>query len=434
MKMLIFVMVSFLSFLSIDAQEFQISEGGARDFTIDKRTQIVYMKDPLLGTIYEYDAKTEQTKISRFTSLPTFANKKHLAIYNDGTGTYFYDFEKDSTSHIDGVIAKSFIMFSPNDSAIVANDGENFYYYFFSRNEIHYTFSQNLVWESPPPSWSSDTTMMFRTIDHKSLVNINLFTSKIDTIFTTNMQEDIYWFNYEPGFEFITLSYPIEQDYSPKIRRYYLTTKKDTIVYDFDTENPTSHCKGSPFGFRSMKWSPDSKKFSFIGYFYTVSGSSVYCYFLDSNKTYLYGTCDEYGLKGNLEWLNNDTIIYADYTRYLIYGYDVVSPITSVVEEFNSSPTNIALQSYPNPFNSSTTIMIELPYQGNIRLKIYNVLGEIVKQAELGLINKGKYDFKWNGKNDNGNTVSTGLYIIQLESDVINKENQNAFLKILFIK
>lgn len=72
-------------------------------------------------------------------------------------------------------------------------------------------------------------------------------------------------------------------------------------------------------------------------------------------------------------------------------------------------------QNYPNPFNPSTKISFFLPIEKKISLKIYNELGQVVRTLindELYL--RGQHSLIWDGKNDSGKPVSSGMYIVQL--------------------
>jgi len=70
-------------------------------------------------------------------------------------------------------------------------------------------------------------------------------------------------------------------------------------------------------------------------------------------------------------------------------------------------------QNYPNPFNPSTTINFALPEDiSNVKLTIYNALGEKVAELVNGSLVAGKYQYQWNAKN-----VATGLYIYELRTD-----------------
>jgi len=67
-------------------------------------------------------------------------------------------------------------------------------------------------------------------------------------------------------------------------------------------------------------------------------------------------------------------------------------------------------QNYPNPFNPSTTIALDMPQKGEIELAIYNTKGQLVKKLHQGELLEGTHSFNWNGQDENGNAVSSGLY------------------------
>ena len=77
-------------------------------------------------------------------------------------------------------------------------------------------------------------------------------------------------------------------------------------------------------------------------------------------------------------------------------------------------PDKYALeQNYPNPFNPSTTIEFSLPENvKNVKLTIYNVLGQKITELVNTSLDAGKYVYQWNAKN-----VATGLYIYELRTD-----------------
>lgn len=72
------------------------------------------------------------------------------------------------------------------------------------------------------------------------------------------------------------------------------------------------------------------------------------------------------------------------------------------------------MQNYPNPFNPSTQIRYTLGHSGNISLDIYNVLGQRVRSLVNTIQQIGTYELEWDGKDDAGNTVSTGVYFYKL--------------------
>jgi len=77
-------------------------------------------------------------------------------------------------------------------------------------------------------------------------------------------------------------------------------------------------------------------------------------------------------------------------------------------------PTVYALeQNYPNPFNPSTVIEFSLPEDvSNVKLSIYNALGEKVAELVNTSLAAGRYSYQWDAKN-----VATGMYIYELRTD-----------------
>ncbi len=72
---------------------------------------------------------------------------------------------------------------------------------------------------------------------------------------------------------------------------------------------------------------------------------------------------------------------------------------------------------YPNPFNPETNISYSLPKsERQFSLVIYNSKGQKVKTLYQGLADKGKYNIAWNGKDDNGNIVSSGIYFYRMQT------------------
>ena len=74
------------------------------------------------------------------------------------------------------------------------------------------------------------------------------------------------------------------------------------------------------------------------------------------------------------------------------------------------------LQNAPNPFNPSTQIAYELAESAQVRLVIYNVLGQSVRVLAQEHQEEGYYQVRWDGRDALGRTVSTGLYIYKLEA------------------
>lgn len=72
------------------------------------------------------------------------------------------------------------------------------------------------------------------------------------------------------------------------------------------------------------------------------------------------------------------------------------------------------LKNYPNPFNPSTLISFYLQNQDKVNLTIYNTRGQLVKHYKADTYNPGWHEINWNGKNDQGKIVPSGLYFAKL--------------------
>ena len=72
-------------------------------------------------------------------------------------------------------------------------------------------------------------------------------------------------------------------------------------------------------------------------------------------------------------------------------------------------------QNYPNPFNPSTSIEYEVPEQGMVSVKVYNALGQEVRALFRGDQRAGKHTVRWDGRNNAGSTVSSGMYIYRID-------------------
>lgn len=102
--------------------------------------------------------------------------------------------------------------------------------------------------------------------------------------------------------------------------------------------------------------------------------------------------------------------------------------ITGVKEEkifSEANPVNFELlQNYPNPFNPSTKIRFALPEAGNVKLTIYNILGQQIAELVNDFRNVGTYEVDWNAAG-----LSSGMYIYRLESGSINITKKMSLLK-----
>ncbi|MCZ7602594.1 MAG: T9SS type A sorting domain-containing protein [Melioribacteraceae bacterium] len=86
-------------------------------------------------------------------------------------------------------------------------------------------------------------------------------------------------------------------------------------------------------------------------------------------------------------------------------------------------------QNYPNPFNPTTTINFDLAEKSNVELKIYSLNGELVKTILDQTINPGNHRITWDGTNQFGNSVSSGVYLYRLTTDKFIDSKQMILMK-----
>ena len=86
-------------------------------------------------------------------------------------------------------------------------------------------------------------------------------------------------------------------------------------------------------------------------------------------------------------------------------------------------------QNYPNPFNPSTTIQYELPVPTNVQLKIYDILGKEIKTVIKEFQQPGKKIYQWDGRDNRGRMVSSGVYFYQLQTNEFLQTKKLMLLK-----
>lgn len=87
------------------------------------------------------------------------------------------------------------------------------------------------------------------------------------------------------------------------------------------------------------------------------------------------------------------------------------------------------LQNYPNPFNPETSITFSLPVAGVVQLDIFNLLGQKVRTLVNGLREASVHTVQWNGKNDAGVQVPSGLYFYRIKAEGFTDTKRMLLLK-----
>jgi hypothetical protein len=91
--------------------------------------------------------------------------------------------------------------------------------------------------------------------------------------------------------------------------------------------------------------------------------------------------------------------------------------VTNVAEQTaNIIPMQYCLSSFPNPFNPSTTLRVAVPHDEEAEVAVFNILGQMVKTLFAGVLRSGIQQIRWEGLNDHGVPVSSGIYIARLKT------------------
>ena len=93
-------------------------------------------------------------------------------------------------------------------------------------------------------------------------------------------------------------------------------------------------------------------------------------------------------------------------------------------------PGEFALhQNFPNPFNPSTEIRFDLPEAGKVNLAIYNLMGQKIRTLSSGEMTPGYHAIVWDGTNDLGSQVATGMYFYAIQTSEFQATKKMLFMK-----
>ncbi|MBE0570728.1 MAG: T9SS type A sorting domain-containing protein [Ignavibacteriaceae bacterium] len=116
-------------------------------------------------------------------------------------------------------------------------------------------------------------------------------------------------------------------------------------------------------------------------------------------------------------------------------AYTESSPTSVENENDNSIPTEYTLyQNYPNPFNPTTRIDFALPTESNVKLVIYNILGQEVIQLVNNQMSAGNHSILWNANDVAGNQLTSGIYLYKLTVSGINGNEFQDIKKMILLK
>jgi hypothetical protein len=147
----------------------------------------------------------------------------------------------------------------------------------------------------------------------------------------------------------------------------------------------------------------------------------------------------QYKLPAGVYDVYAERVFYEDVIEYGIEVFDglftqIAIPMIEIVDvgdyEITKSEFLISnLSNFPNPFNPSTTISFNLKNSSNVKLIVYNVKGQKVKQLVSDQLLAGQHSIEWNGKDNNNKSVASGIYFYKISAG-----KSSAMKKMLLLK
>lgn len=165
------------------------------------------------------------------------------------------------------------------------------------------------------------------------------------------------------------------------------------------------------------------------------------------------GNAIDFDNDGNYEILvshqGNHANTTVNYVTWNGSGYDTTTTAVQndrnwmiAVYEFNGATISIEpvrliqpedyvlKQNYPNPFNGRTVISFTIPVTKPVSLKVYNEVGQLIKSLiDQEVIPEGSHRVAWDGTNNSGQAVASGIYFYKLEWNEYSISNQMSYLK-----
>jgi len=149
--------------------------------------------------------------------------------------------------------------------------------------------------------------------------------------------------------------------------------------------------------------------------YYNLTGENVAAVSVEDTQTGSKIFLTGFGFEGIINNNNRLSKSY-DLMARVLNWFDLDVTVTGTEDEDRLLPAEFTLeQNFPNPFNPSTMISFSLKEDADVNLVVYSLLGNKVTTIYSGRASIGRHQFEWNGKNDSGRAVASGIYLYRLE-------------------
>ncbi|MCF7794558.1 MAG: choice-of-anchor L domain-containing protein [Candidatus Cloacimonetes bacterium] len=140
---------------------------------------------------------------------------------------------------------------------------------------------------------------------------------------------------------------------------------------------------------------------------YDIENATDSTFVITENETGRYIRCLVYAIDTGIGMGNEDTTIIESNAEYCngpagLHDLIIYSGITNI---------------FPNPFNPTTNISYQLKNDSDLKITIFNSKGQVVKDLIDNYVLAGNYDIEWNGKDNDDNKCSSGIYLVKMNTD-----------------
>jgi len=119
----------------------------------------------------------------------------------------------------------------------------------------------------------------------------------------------------------------------------------------------------------------------------------------------------------------------ADTSKKVVFQYVVPTSVKDAISAEALPEEYILFQNYPNPFNPETTIQFALPEESFVTLQVYNIAGQLIRTLKSEKLPAGYYRVCWDGKDDNGREMSSGVYFYRIVAGEFTQAKRMILLK-----
>ena len=190
-----------------------------------------------------------------------------------------------------------------------------------------------------------------------------------------------------------------------ELHLYNLATNQTSFLFEYD---PSWYYANFDVGIKYQEWSPDFSEIV-IGWGYSFMGMSDGWISIFDIRT------------------GNEIIVAEGYSSGPIFWVDNNTQAAT----FNSQTSNFykLYDAYPNPFNPITTLSYNLPKDGLVNIKIYDIMGIIINDLVASTQSSGYKSIQWNATNNQGEPVSAGVYLYSIQAGEFRQTKKMILLK-----